>query len=105
MQNDKDKENFKKLIEVIKSSKNGKTIGVFAKDGYPGEFCEAWKAVLKENKFENVDISAAAAYITSPKEESELSTIKKSCQAVVDVFGKYLKDNIMDIIDSDKVRV
>ena len=28
--------------------------------------------------------------------------IKKSCQTSVDVFSKYLKEQIMDIIDSDK---
>ena len=38
----------------------------------------------------------------SVKEESELSTIKKACQVTVDVFSKYLKEQIMDIIDGDK---
>ena len=42
------------------------------------------------------------AYIMSVKEESELSTIKKACQVTVDVFSKYLKEQIMDIIDGDK---
>ena len=28
--------------------------------------------------------------------------MKKSCQTSVDVFSKYLKEQIMDIIDSDK---
>lgn len=87
----------------MKSSGEGKTIGVFSKDSFPGEFCESWKAVLKENKFENVDIGASVAFIISPKEESEIQTIKKACTVAVDVFGKYLKDNIMEIIDSDKV--
>lgn len=90
-------------MSIIKASKGGKSVGVFAKDAFPGEFCESWKAVLKENKFENVDISAAIGYVTCPKEESEVTTVKKACTAVVDVFSKYLRDNIMDIIDSDKV--
>lgn len=38
-----------------------------------------------------------------PKEESEILTIKKACLVSVDVFTKYLKDQIMEIIDSDKV--
>ena len=42
------------------------------------------------------------AYIMAVKEDSELSTIKKACQVTVDVFSKYLKEQIMDIIDSDK---
>lgn len=34
--NDKDEANFKTLIAAIKGSKNGKTVGVFAKENYPG---------------------------------------------------------------------
>lgn len=38
----------------------------------------------------------------APKEESELSVIKKACQVSVDLFNKYLKEQIMEIIDADK---
>ncbi|CAG5011929.1 unnamed protein product [Parnassius apollo] len=100
--NDKDKENFNKLIQEIKKSKSGKTLGVFAKDNYPGEFCESWKAAMKAEKFENVDISSSIAILMAPKEDSEIITVKKACLVTVDVFTKYLKDQIMEIIDSDK---
>ncbi|GBP65134.1 FACT complex subunit spt16 [Eumeta japonica] len=100
--NDKDKENFSKLVEAIKKSKSGKTLGVFVKDVYPGEFCEGWKTVLKAEKFENVDISSSVALLMASKEDSEIITIKKACLVTVDVFTKYLKDQIMEIIDSDK---
>ncbi|CAL4152697.1 unnamed protein product, partial [Meganyctiphanes norvegica] len=36
------------------------------------------------------------------REDSEISTVKKACNATVDVFSKYLKEQIMDIIDRDK---
>lgn len=85
----------------MKSSKEGKCVGVFSKDSLNGEFCEAW--TKKMDGFENVDIGASVAYIMAPKEESELQIIKKSCQISVDVFGKYLKDNIYDIVDAEKV--
>ncbi|OWR42080.1 FACT complex subunit spt16 isoform X2 [Danaus plexippus] len=100
--NDHDKENFNKLIQEIKKSKSGKTLGVFAKDNYPGEFCESWKSAMKAEKFENVDISSSVATFMAPKEDSEIITIKKACLVTVDVFTKYLKDQIMEIIDSDK---
>lgn len=87
----------------MKSSKSGKTVGVFSKDNFTGEFCEQWKKNLKENGFDNVDIGASFAYIMAPKEESELLIIKKACMATVDVYGKYLKENIMEIIDAEKV--
>ena len=42
------------------------------------------------------------ALIMSTKEDSELSTIKKASTATVDVFTRYLKEQIMDIVDRDK---
>lgn len=51
-----------------------------------------------------VDVSAAVAYVMCPKEDAEILTVKKACLVSVDVFTKYLKDQIMEIIDSDKVR-
>jgi hypothetical protein len=50
-----------------------------------------------------VDVSADIAYVMAPKEEPELLIVKKACFVSVDVFNKYLKDQIMEIIDSDKV--
>uniref|UniRef100_A0A0A9XBE9 FACT complex subunit n=1 Tax=Lygus hesperus TaxID=30085 RepID=A0A0A9XBE9_LYGHE len=97
-----DSANFTKLIEAIKGSRNGKTIGVFAKDVFSGPFVEAWKKATKGENFQNVDISVAVGYIISAKEESELNLMKKASQISVDIFNKYLKDQIMDIIDSDK---
>ncbi|XP_076649474.1 SPT16 homolog, facilitates chromatin remodeling subunit dre4 isoform X1 [Halictus rubicundus] len=100
--NDEDKSNFAKLIDVIKQSKKGKTLGVFSKENYPGVFMDAWRAALKPKSFDTVDVSAAAAYVMCPKEDAEILTIKKACLVSVDVFTKYLKDQIMEIIDSDK---
>lgn len=50
-------------------------------------------------------MSADIAYVMAPKEEPELLIMKKACFVSVDVFNKYLKDQIMEIIDSDKVRI
>lgn len=99
---DKDNENFKALIASIKASKNGKVVGHFPKDNYPGPFMDAWRAALKKEDFEMYDASAPIAYLMAPKEDSEITTIKKASMVTVDVFTKYLKDQIMEIIDSDK---
>lgn len=103
-QTDEDKANYGKLIEVIKASKKGKTLGVFVKENYQNSFMDAWKAALKSENFSTVDVSAAMAYVMSAKEEVEIMMIKKACLVSVDVFTKYLKDQIMEIIDSDKVQ-
>jgi nucleosome binding factor SPN SPT16 subunit len=99
---DKDKGNFEKLVEIMKASKKGKTIGVFVKDVFPGEFCESWRAYIKGKDFEQIDVSGALGWIMCVKEESEVLTVKKACLVTVDVFNKYLKDHIMEIIDADK---
>ncbi|KAG8190381.1 hypothetical protein JTE90_022025 [Oedothorax gibbosus] len=99
---DKDKSNFEKLISAIKNSKKGSTIGEFAKDKFPGEFSESWRSVLSKESFETVDVSAAAAYLMAPKEDAEIAIVKRACQVTIDVYSKYLKDQIMEIIDADK---
>ncbi|XP_011506488.1 PREDICTED: FACT complex subunit spt16 isoform X2 [Ceratosolen solmsi marchali] len=99
---DEDKANFAKLIDIIKSSKKGKMTGIFSKDNYKSGFAEAWKTAVKKENFDTVDVSAAVAYIMCPKEDSEILTVKKACLVSVDVFTKYLKDQILEIIDNDK---
>lgn len=89
----------------MKSARNGKAIGVFNKDGFPGEFCESWQKAMGAHNFDNLDIGASIAYIMAPKDESELVTIKKACLVSVDVFGKYLKEQILEIIDAEKVSI
>jgi len=54
LQSDEDKANFAKLIEVMKESKKGKTLGVFSKENYPGAFMDAWRATLKNESFDTV---------------------------------------------------
>ena len=39
----------------------------------------------------------------STKEEPEIHIVKKASLVSVDVFNKYLKDQIMETIDADKV--
>ena len=87
----------------MKASKNGKSVGVFIKDNFPGEFCESWRTTIKDKDFEQIDVSAAVGYVMCDKEDSEVMTIKKACLVTVDIFTKYLKDHIMEIIDADKV--
>jgi len=43
------------------------------------------------------------AYVMAAKDDSELITIKKACQATMDLFSKFLKEQLMDLIDKDKV--
>ena len=99
---DKDKANFGKLVAAIKSSKGGKATGVFAKDKFPGGFMDLWREAIKEENFAEIDFSAAFGYLMAPKEDSEISIVKRAAGLSSDLFSKYLKEQIMDIIDGDK---
>ncbi|CAG9771670.1 unnamed protein product [Ceutorhynchus assimilis] len=99
---DKDNENFKTLIKAIKASKNGKVVGYFPKDNYQSPLLDGFKAALKEENFEMFDANAPIAYLMAPKEDSEVTSLRKASVVSVDVFTKYLKDQIMEIIDAEK---
>lgn len=103
MQGDKDQANFAKIIDLIQKSRKGKTLGVFAKDKMSSEFIDLWKAALTSAKLEpTVDVSAAFAYIMSLKDDHEINLTKRASQMSVDVYSKYLRQQIMEVIDSDK---
>ena len=51
------------------------------------------------------DITLSVALLMAPKDESEIKTIKKACQATVDLYSKYLKEQLIEIIDKDKVSI
>merc|ERR1712013_82232 len=98
---DKDKKNFGRIMEAIKGSKDGKNLGVFAKDKFPGAFMDLWREALKKESFEQLDLTSNFGYLMAPKEETEISIVKKAAGLSSDIFSKYLKEQIMDIIDGD----
>ncbi|CAB4004583.1 Hypothetical predicted protein, partial [Paramuricea clavata] len=99
---DKDKTNIQKLIDVIKGSKKGKNVGVFQKDNFHNEFIDSWNDNFKKNSFRKVDISAHVAYAMASKEDSEVNHIKKASLVSSDIFSKFFKGHIMEIVDQEK---
>lgn len=49
------------------------------------------------------DVSAGLAYVMAPKDDLEMPIIKKACQSTCDIYNKYLKQQIIDAIDAEKV--
>ncbi|XP_065075730.1 FACT complex subunit spt16-like [Ochlerotatus camptorhynchus] len=94
--NDKGKANFEKLLEANKESKDGKTLRVFSKENFPGEFCESWRAFIKDKSFDTVDISVKRVHHTLQ------GGLRCYHHQTVHVFNKYLKNHIMEIMDADK---
>ncbi|CAG2171453.1 unnamed protein product [Oppiella nova] len=99
---DKDGANFETLRTAIAKSRNGKTIGEFTKDKFSGEFVDEWKKVLNSQNYSTLDISSAAAYIMAPKDDHEIALLTKAAALSSDIYAKYLREEITEIIDSDK---
>lgn len=53
-QNESNKANFEKMIEAIRGSKEGKRVGVFIKDKFPGEYMKSWNDMLTAEGLEKV---------------------------------------------------
>lgn len=99
---DKDAANFEKLVTAIEKSGDGQVVGTFAKDKFSGEFVDEWKKKFESKQFKSTDINMAFAYIISPKDESEINLITKAAASSCELYSKYLREEITEIIDSDK---
>ena len=51
-----------------------------------------------------VDVSSEFAYMMSVKGDNEKALIKRACQATCDLYSKYVKRELINMIDDDKVR-
>ncbi|XP_059356837.1 FACT complex subunit SPT16-like [Carassius carassius] len=96
------KVNFEKMIEAIRGSKEGKTVGVFMKDKFPGEYMKSWSDMMTAEGLERVDVSTVVAYTMAVKEDGELALMKKAAAITSDVFTKFFKERVMEIVDADE---
>lgn len=118
---DNDEKNFEEIIEQIKQSHQGKTLGVFSKDKMEGPFCEQWESCMGRHSFSTVgivattcsaprtplvaqvDISSSIGYLLAVKDTEELGLIRKACEITGKLYSKHLKDQIINIVDSERV--
>lgn len=77
-------------------------MGVFPKDKYGGEFIKDWNKAIDQAGFEKVDASLIMSSVLATKDEVELNNLKKAAEITNKIFSKYLKDQIVNIIDSEK---
>jgi Xaa-Pro aminopeptidase len=50
-----------------------------------------------------VDISASIAYLLSVKDDKELALIRKACEITGKLYSKYVKDQIINAVSSERV--
>ncbi|CAF2841546.1 unnamed protein product [Rotaria sp. Silwood2] len=97
-----DEKSFDDIIKQIKMSHQGKTLGVFSKDKMEGPFCEQWQNCLNQHSLTTVDISSSIGYLLAVKDNEELSLIRKACDITGKLYSKHLKDQIINIVDSER---
>ncbi|XP_023688342.1 FACT complex subunit SPT16 [Paramormyrops kingsleyae] len=103
--NESNKANFEKMLEAVHASKEGKTVGVFIKDKFPGEYMKSWNDMITADGLQKVDISTVVAYTMAVKEDGELALMRKAAGVTSEVFNKFFKERVMEIVDADeKVR-
>ncbi|OQV21600.1 FACT complex subunit spt16 [Hypsibius exemplaris] len=96
------KEHFPGLIQAIKNSRQGKTIGIFAKEKLDGDAYTDWNNAITKAGFTKQDISMVVAYIMAPKDDKEIALMTKSSVCTVDLFKKFYWEQIMTAVDQDK---
>jgi Xaa-Pro aminopeptidase len=50
-----------------------------------------------------VDISGSIGYLLAVKDNEELNLIRKACEITGKLYSKHLKDQIINIVDSERV--
>jgi nucleosome binding factor SPN SPT16 subunit len=93
---------FNEAIELIKKSHNGKRLGLFTKEKHEGDFVKSWSRCIDQAGFDKVDASSLAAAVLAVKDDAELACVRKAAELTNKIFAKYLKDNIINIIDGEK---
>ncbi|XP_055357882.1 FACT complex subunit SPT16-like [Paramacrobiotus metropolitanus] len=93
---------FGSLVDAIRQSRKGKTVGMFTKDKMDIDVYKPWNERMEKEGFAKVDVSVYIAYLMAPKDEKELVLMKKSCQASCDIFKKYYYEEVVKAIDQEK---
>lgn len=76
---------------------------MFQKEKFQGDFISDWNKAIDGAGFDKSDAGSMVASILAVKDESEINAIKKACDITNKIFSKFLKDQIINIIDSEKV--
>ncbi|KAL5252216.1 hypothetical protein ACHWQZ_G015116 [Mnemiopsis leidyi] len=87
---------------VIEKAKTLKSVGYFPKDNFKGELAKQWNSKLKELEIDQVDATTHIALCLAVKDEQELTHLKKVSQYTSDIFSKYVRNELMNLVDEEK---
>lgn len=99
---DKDESNFANIISIVKKSIMNNKFGIFTKDKFNGEFINLWISKFDSLNYSYVDVSQFFSTIMSVKNQTEIEQTKKAASITSNIYSKFLKPKIVQIIDSEK---
>ncbi|KAF0990150.1 hypothetical protein HZS_5194, partial [Henneguya salminicola] len=94
---------FTQRIKLLENMLENDSLGIFEKDRFGGTFCQSWYKFLENSQFKKADMSSVCAELLASKEELELKKIKLAAMVCSDIYTKFTKSKILDIIDEDKI--
>ena len=63
---------------------------------------KSWNDCLNKEGFDKIDISAVVVYTIAVKEDGELNLMKNAASITSEVFNKFFKERVMEIVDADE---
>ena len=95
------KVHFDKIFGALENGSK-KQLGTFVKDTFDSEFIKSWDKALNAANFGKVDVSKETASLLAAKDEKGLELMKKSSELTSTFFTKYIKDQLVVLIDKDR---
>lgn len=93
------KPNIKKLINAIKASSKGRTIGILKKEKPTGDFISSWLKELDQLDFEQQDVASGFSELLAVKDAKELKAVKTAAIISSHVLKSELLPLIENVID------
>ena len=96
------RDNFKAILDEIKSSSTSFKMGTVLKAQFEGKFITSWIDVLREESVTTTEISKGLGLFLSIKDTSELDTCKRAAVLTNKVMKHGFVKDMEEIIDQEK---
>lgn len=89
------------LLQELRSSGSGKTIGVLKNETQTGDFSEIWETCLNASEFDKFDIAPFLSDLMCVKDAQEQKCVRTAATITVTILKKFMLRKIEDIIDNE----
>ncbi|PRP76098.1 FACT complex subunit SPT16 [Planoprotostelium fungivorum] len=95
-------ENFNRMLEGIKASKNGKRLGEIVEKHKPtGSSAQNWQNFIEKSNLDLVDVGSGIAQVLTVKDATELKNIKTGATISAHILKANLLSKVEKVIDEE----